>query len=61
MRGVSRLDTPQYRLIPEQTIAKARAENRIATDARMEEQLATFRRRMAWAETRWKLEIKPNN
>lgn len=47
------------KLTPRQTIEKARAEGRIATDARMQEQFDAFRRRIAWAKTRWELEIKP--
>ena len=48
------------KLTPQQTIEKARAAGRIPTDARMNEQFDTFRRRTAWAKTRWQLEIKPD-
>ena len=47
------------RLTPRQTIERARVEGRIATDALMEEQVMAFGRRMAWARTRWEIEIKP--
>ena len=48
------------RLTPEQAMDLAYEKGRIPTQARLEEQKATFRRRMAWAKERWETEIKPN-